>query len=114
MKTLLRQGSVGALLLAVALLFVPARSPAQDAASARKIVVRTAAIYPDLARNLALEGIVKVDALVGPDGTVKSVNVRGGHPVLAQAASNTVRSWKWEPATRESHETVEIRFSRPE
>lgn len=60
---------------------------------------------------MALQGVVKVDALVAPDGTVKSVEIKGGHPVLAQAAANTVRRWKWEPALRESHELVEVRFS---
>jgi len=60
---------------------------------------------------MALQGVVKVDALVAPDGTVKSIEVKGGHPVLAQAAANTVRRWKWEPAPHESHELVEVRFS---
>jgi len=30
---------------------------------------------------------------------------------LAQAAINSVRRWKWETATHESHETVEIKFT---
>jgi TonB family protein len=60
---------------------------------------------------MALQGTVKVDALVSADGSVKSVEIKGGHPVLAQAAMNTVRRWKWEPAARESHGLVEVRFS---
>jgi TonB family protein len=60
---------------------------------------------------MALQGVVRVDALVGPDGTVKSVEIKGGHPVLAQAAVNTVRRWKWEPSAHESHEVVEVKFS---
>ena len=76
--------------------------------------MRLAAPYPVLARHMALSGIVKVDAVVAPDGTVKTLDVKGGHPVLAQAAANTIRQWKWEPAAHESHELVEIRFSPPE
>lgn len=83
----------------------------QQAGPVRKLIGRTAAQYPDLARSMALQGVVKVDALVAPDGTVKSVEIKGGHPVLAQAAANTVRRWKWEPASRESHELVEVKFS---
>jgi TonB family protein len=60
---------------------------------------------------MALQGAVKVEALVGPDGSVKSVEIKGGHPVLAQAAANTVRRWKWEATAHESHELVEVKFS---
>ncbi|HVI78450.1 MAG TPA: energy transducer TonB [Candidatus Acidoferrum sp.] len=79
--------------------------------SLRKLIARTAPQYPELARSMALQGTVKVDALVSADGSVKSVEIKGGHPVLAQAAMNTVRRWKWEPAARESHGLVEVRFS---
>jgi TonB family protein len=63
---------------------------------------------------MALQGTVKVEALVAPDGSVKTVDIKGGHPVLAQAAVNTVRRWRWEPAARESHEVVEVKFSPEE
>jgi outer membrane biosynthesis protein TonB len=60
---------------------------------------------------MALEGIVKVEALVAADGSVETVDVKGGHPVLAQAAANAVRRWKWEAASHESHELVELKFA---
>lgn len=63
---------------------------------------------------MALAGVVKIDAVVAPGGTVKTLDVKGGHPVLAQAAANAIRQWKWEPASHESHELIEIRFSPPE
>ncbi len=90
---------------------MPLRSAAQQADSARKLVQRTAAPYPDLARSMGLQGVVKLDVLVLPDGSVKDAQIKGGHPVLAQAAVNAVRRWKWEAATRESHEIVEVKFS---
>ncbi len=86
-------------------------SVAQQTESARKLVERTAAPYPPLARSMALRGIVRMDVLVLADGTVKDVAVKGGHPVLGQSAANTVRRWKWEPAAHESHEIVEVKFS---
>jgi TonB family protein len=109
MKTPFRQVAVGALLLA-ALCLAPTHFRAQDAVK-RRIVARVAAPYPDIARSMALEGIVKVEALVAPDGSVKTVDIKGGHPVLAQAAVNAVRRWKWEAAAHESHEVVEVKFS---
>jgi TonB family protein len=83
----------------------------QDSTSKRKLVEHAKAAYPPMARSMALEGVVKVDAVVAPDGTVKSVDVKGGHPVLAQAAVNTVRQWRWEPAAHDTHELVEVKFS---
>jgi len=99
------------LLVAVfgALMFGPALAGAQ--AGSRKLVLRTAPVYPELARSMALQGVVKVEAVVAPDGSVKDVAVKGGHPVLAQAAVNTVRRWKWEPTAHESREVVEVKFS---
>ena len=109
MKYLLRQGAIGVLILAAMMFLHPVRSHTQGAA--RKLVNQTAPAYPTLARNLALEGVVKVDALVKADGSVKTVDVKGGHPVLAQAAAKAVLNWRWESAARESHEIVEVRFS---
>lgn len=83
----------------------------QEAAAVRRITVHVAPAYPALAHSLALQGIVKVSAVVAADGSVKSVDVKGGHPVLAQAAANAVRQWKWEVAAHESHEQVEVKFS---
>ena len=89
----------------------PSSRAQQESTGKRKLVNRFAPPYPSLARSMALEGVVKVDALVAPDGSVKAVEIKGGHPVLAQAAANAVRRWKWEPAAHESHELVEVKFS---
>ena len=111
MKALLRQGVVGTLLLAAALYLFPQHSYSQDSSAKRRLISQTAPVYPPLAKNMALQGTVKVEAVVSPDGTVKDVQIKGGHPVLAQAAVNTVRSWKWDAAPRESHEIVEVKFA---
>jgi TonB family protein len=78
----------------------------------RHIIERVAPAYPSMARNMGLSGAVRVEAVVGPDGNVKMIDVKGGHPVLAQAVVTAVRQWKWEPAPRESHELVEVKFAR--
>jgi len=59
---------------------------------------------------MSLRGTVKVDVVVSSSGTVKNVELKGGHPVLAQAALSAVKKWKWEPATHETHEPIEVRF----
>ena len=100
-------------LLMACFLLTPTSS-AQESASKRRVVTKSTATYPTLARHMGLSGVVRIDAVVAPDGSVKALDVKGGHPVLVQAASNTIRQWKWEPAPHESHELVEIRFSPPE
>jgi len=100
-----------AIVILGALFAVPPSESQQDAVSKRRLVERSAPAYPSLARTMALQGIVRVEAVVSPDGSVKAVEVRGGHPVLAQAAVNAVRKWKWEPSAHESHEPVEVKFS---
>lgn len=93
------------------LVFSSLRARAQQADSGRKVVARMPAPYPPLARNMALQGTVKLEVIVSTDGSVKETQIKGGHPVLAQAAVNSVRRWKWEAAPHESHEIVEVKFT---
>ncbi|MGH9514982.1 MAG: energy transducer TonB [Terriglobales bacterium] len=78
--------------------------------SVRKIVIKVVPVYPSTARSMSLTGTVKLEALVLANGTVKSIQVKGGNPLLAQAAQNAVREWKWAKAERESTEMLEFRF----
>ena len=106
--------------IAVAILFTlvsiltlapnPARSQ-ETSEGTRKVLLRVPPQYPSVARTMRIEGVVKVDVLVAPNGTVKSIEVKGGHPMLAQSAENAIRQWKWEPSPRETHENIELRFS---
>ena len=66
--------------------------------------------YPELARKMNLSGTVKVQVVVSPNGTVKEAKVIGGHPVLANAALDAVRKWRFEPAAIESSGLVDIKF----
>jgi TonB family protein len=111
MNAPMRRVAVGVLLLAAWLCQGPSSLLAQDSNAKRRLVQQSAPVYPALARTMALQGVVKIEALVAPDGSVKDVAVKGGHPVLAQAAANAVRHWRWEPAAHESHEVVEVKFS---
>ena len=103
--------AVVSLVLSFAWIVVPSRTDAQIATeSARKVVNRVVPAYPDMARSMNLRGNVKVEVVVGPSGAVKSVEIKGGHPVLAKSAENAVFKWKWESAARETRELVEIKF----
>jgi TonB family protein len=81
--------------------------------SSRKIVNRVMPQYPEMARTMNLRGSVKAEALVQPNGAVKSVDVKGGHPVLVRAAQDAIYKWKWAPASHETREPIEVKFDPP-
>jgi TonB family protein len=92
-------------------MFAPGRLLSQDhSESTRKIISQVAPQYPTLARSMNIQGNVKADVLVAPNGAVKSVEIKGGHPLLVQSAQNALREWKWEPAPHATHEAVEVKF----
>jgi periplasmic protein TonB len=53
--------------------------------------------FPAQARQLRIEGAVQLLATVGKDGNVSDLKVLGGHPVLARAATDAVKKWKYKP-----------------
>jgi TonB family protein len=57
-----------------------------------------------------ITGTVKVEVVVMANGTVKDARVVGGHPVLANAALEAVRKWRFEPAAMETSGVVDFKF----
>lgn len=110
MKTLMRQGAV-LILLITAIVGLETVCRAQESGeTGRKVILKTPPVYPTLARSMNIHGVVKVEALVAPNGSVKSVDIKGGHPLLTQSAVTAVGHWKFEPAPKESKELIEIKF----
>jgi len=104
--------SLAALLLVftVSVFSCPARAQQEQTESRRKVVNRVVPSYPEMARSMRIRGAVRIEAVVAPNGVVKSTNIIGGHPLLAQSAEQAVHKWKWEPASAESKEFVEVKF----
>lgn len=101
------------ILIATAALSLVALAPAQSAPAAsaeRKVTSRVSPAYPELAKKMHIKGVVKVEAIVRPNGSVKSTRVMGGNPVLVDAAIDAVGKWKFEPAQGESTEVVLLTF----
>jgi len=61
------------------------------------LVHRVEPVYPAEARKEKLEGIITLDIVVGRDGTVLSTQAQNGPDVLAHAAMDALRWWKFEP-----------------
>src|SRR5437879_147299 len=53
--------------------------------------------YPLLAKQTHVEGRVSLNCLIGPDGLVEKIEVKKGHPLLIQAATDAVSRWKFKP-----------------
>ena len=76
----------------------------------RKIITKAIPAYPSLARRMSLAGSVKIEAVVLTNGSVKSTQALGGHPILVQAAVEALDRYKWEAAPRETKEIVIFNF----
>ena len=76
----------------------------------RKAVAKVPAVYPEIAKRYNIRGVVKLEVVVREDGSVRSAKVLGGNPVLIDAATDAVCKWRFEAASRETVEVVQIRF----
>lgn len=78
-----------------------------------------APIYPAEAGRARIEGTVVLMAVIGKDGTVRDVRVESGLPILAQAAIDAVKQWRYrpyllngEPIEIDSQITINFNLSR--
>ena len=53
--------------------------------------------YPAAARPMNLQGVIVLDVIVGSDGSVADVHALNGPDVLARAAVDALRWWRFEP-----------------
>ena len=56
--------------------------------------------YSTMARQMKVVGKVEVEATVGTDGSVESVRVLTGNPLLTNSTVNAVKKWKFTPFTQ--------------
>ncbi len=97
-------GVIGGIISGTASAFVPAPVAAPKAPlrvggriKAPRLLVQTTPIYPTLARQTRLEGVVSIDAVIDPHGNVVEMHAVSGHPLLIPAALDAVQQWKYEP-----------------
>jgi TonB family protein len=61
------------------------------------LVHRVEPVYPAEARKQHLQGVIALDIVVGRDGSVASMRAMNGPEILARAAMDALRWWKFEP-----------------
>jgi TonB family protein len=106
-----QQWFAAVLLVAVSgfILLHPMPSRAQEELT-RKAKSKVAPVYPELAKRMSIAGVVKVQVVVAPNGSVKTTKVVGGHPLLVTAAVDAVKKWRFETAAEETTGVVEFKF----
>jgi TonB family protein len=62
-----------------------------------ELISRVDPIYPEEAERQAVEGTVRLRAIVGKDGAVADIEVVNGPPLLSSAAVSAVRQWRYKP-----------------
>lgn len=83
---------------------------AQSEEIVRRAKSKVQPVYPELAHRMNISGTVKIEIVVAPNGTVKEARIVGGHPVLANAALDAAKKWRFEPAGTESSGIIDFKF----
>lgn len=86
-----------------------------DEEAAQHLTRRVTPRYPPLAKTARIQGNVGLALRVSPEGSV-DVSVISGHPMLAGAAMDAAKQWRFAPFIREGHPVaanvkVEIAFT---
>jgi len=79
----------------------PQPAPPMHLHSGMKAPVKTldvAPVYPTIARNARVQGVVILEAVLDVQGRVQSVRVLRSIPLLDQAAVEAVQQWRFTPA----------------
>jgi TonB family protein len=98
---------LGSVLLAMALSQGVVNLRAQES---RKVLSNPVPVYPETAKRLRISGVVKVQIVIGPDGRVKETKVIGGHPLFVSSVEDTLKNWKYAPASGETTAQLEFNF----
>jgi periplasmic protein TonB len=97
----------------------PKRVRISQMALEKYIVEKSLPEYPEAARKKKVQGLVRLHVILTTSGEIQSLDVIDGDPLLAQAALDGVRRWKFkpyllnsEPAEVDSQITVEFKLSK--
>jgi protein TonB len=61
------------------------------------LVKKVLPAYPPLARSARIQGTVVLQAMISKQGTIENLRLSSGHPLLAPAAIEAVRQWRYRP-----------------
>jgi periplasmic protein TonB len=94
-------GVIGSVLsstpVAVPKIATPQRIRVSSGVSTGMLVRRVQPNYPPLARQARIQGVVVLQAQISKEGNIENLQLISGHPMLAPAAIEAVKQWKYKP-----------------
>ena len=94
----------------------PVAAPATNAAERQRLAEAIPPSYPPLAQHMNVQGSVVLQALIAADGRIQNLRVMSGPAILATAAQQAVRDWKFKPVFQngmavETKATITVNFT---
>jgi len=94
----------------------PIAAAATNAAQRERLADAIPPSYPALAQHMNVQGSVVLQALIGADGNIQNIHVVSGPAILATAAQQAVREWRFKPVYQngqavETRATITVSFT---
>lgn len=80
-------------------------------AEERAVKQRVAPVYPEIAKRMKITGTVKVEVNVDAEGKVTNVKTMEGNRMLAVAAEDAIRKWRFAPGAGDATVVVDLNFA---
>jgi len=90
-------GIVNSTPVAVPKIATPQRVRVSSGVVSGLLVRKVNPTYPPLARQARIQGTVVLQAQISKDGNIENLQLISGHPMLAPAAIEAVKQWKYRP-----------------
>jgi periplasmic protein TonB len=90
-------GIISSTPVAVPRVATPQRVRVSQGVSQGLLIRKVNPTYPPLARQARIQGTVILRAVISKDGSIENLQLVSGHPMLAPAAIEAVRQWKYKP-----------------
>ncbi|MBS1851284.1 MAG: energy transducer TonB [Acidobacteria bacterium] len=90
-------GIISSTPVAVPKVATPQRVRVSQGVTQGLLVRRVQPNYPPLARQARIQGQVMLQAEISKDGSIENLRLISGHPMLAPAAIEAVKQWKYRP-----------------
>ncbi|MGD0547903.1 MAG: energy transducer TonB [Terracidiphilus sp.] len=98
------------LIQATALVFLVALAISAKAEE-RAVKMRVPPSYPEIAKRMRIEGVIKLSVTVDAEGKVTDVKTLSGNHALSIAAEDAVRKWRFAPGEGVATVEVSINFA---
>ena len=90
-------GIISSTAVAVPKIAAPQRIRVSSGVSTGLLIKKVTPTYPALAKQARIQGHVLLQAEISKDGTIQNLQLISGHPMLAPAAIEAVKQWRYKP-----------------